>query len=312
MAISQLPLNALRAFEATARNLSFTKAARELHVTQGAISQQVAALEQRLGFAVFDRQSKKLRLTQLGGQLAAPLGSAFDQLDAAVMAVTRRQGSQNVLKLLSYPTLAARLLIPLLSRFHGAFSDVELQLTTRVRPADFELDDVDVTIREGIGGWSDVRSDRMFSQTLVPVCSPALLREHRIDTIDDLKNVILLNSLQRKEDWILWLSSSGRSHYDFPHTLNLDNSGLAYTAAAEGVGVAMGQLALVYNDLVDGRLVVPLRHVVDQHRTYFLVSPADRADVPTVAGFREWFLKELRELETNSRTYLDRLLSEGA
>ena len=303
MSKSLLPLTALRAFEAAARNLSFTKAAAELNVTQGAVSQQIAFLEKRINVMLFERQTRKLLLTHKGELLAAGLGSAFDQMSAALLAVSQRRADSRELKFMSYPTIATKLFMPRLSRFHGEFPGIELQLTTRIRPADFDKDDVDLAVKEGAGGWVGLRSDRLFSQTLLPVCSPGYLAAHSIRGVDDLKDSILLHSVNRFEDWALWLSSQGYSPKHPGVARELSNSGLAYAAAVEGAGVAMGQLPLVYDELEAGLLVAPLPHIVQQNRHYFVVSPYHRADHPTVVAFRDWLLPEMELFRNRLEEY---------
>lgn len=297
LAKGQLPLTALRAFEAAARNLNITRAAVELGVTQGAVSQQVRRLEELIGAPLFDRSYYKLRLTHQGELLAGALGSAFGQIGAALSAVSQGGFADQTLRLRMYPIFASKIVVPRLPRFQAAFPDIEVQLTMAARSPDLAEDPVDVSVREGVGGWPGTRWHHCLSQILIPVCGSKLLDRRPIGSVEDLSRVTLLHSTDRPDDWASWLLSMKLSHREFLDEVRLANSEMAYAAAAAGEGVAIAQFALVHDELREGRLVAPLAHAVRQNRSYLLVVPDDRASVPAIAAFQKWMLAEMSVLE---------------
>lgn len=304
MSKSQLPLTALRAFEATARHLSFTKAAAELHVTQGAVSQQVAQLEQRVSAALFIRNGHTIALTQDGEALSSALGDALDQMDTAIQAVSKKPGDRT-LKVKVFPTVAIRWLIPRLSSFHNDHAGLDVQITTTLRMVDFKNEDVDVSIRYGRGGWPGVRSDLLFNEILVPVCRPDIALEGRLRSVEDLANFSLLHSLQRNDDWSAWLDATGHGSLKPVANLRFGNSALAYQAALDGAGIALAQLAFVEDYVREGRLALPFPQPVLPNRNYYLVCNDKRSDLERVRIFRSWIIKQAQK----TRFDIDNLLS---
>lgn len=294
MTKSQLPLTALRAFESAARHLSFTKAAAELHVTQGAVSQQVAQLEQRVSAALFIRNGRTIALTQDGEALSNALGDALDQMDAAMQAVSKKPGDRT-LKVKVFPTVAIRWLIPRLSSFHNDHPGLDVQITTTLRMVDFKNEDVDVSIRHGRGGWPGVRSDLLFNEVLVPVCRADIVQEGRLRSIEDLAGFSLLHSLQRNDDWLAWLEATGHGSLKPAANLRFGNSALAYQAAIDGAGIALAQLAFVEDYVREGRLVLPFPQSVLPNRNYYLVCNDKRSELERVRIFRSWIIKQAQK-----------------
>jgi LysR family transcriptional regulator, glycine cleavage system transcriptional activator len=286
---AHLPLTALRAFEVTARHLSVTRAAQELFVTQAAVSQQLAALEERLGVALTQRNGRRLELTAEGLSLFVTLKQCFDQMEAGVSRVERRPG-RSKLSLMLYPTLAARWLIPRLAGFHAKHPDVDVQITTSLQRVDFARDGIDLSILYANEMEPGVVGDPLMSEVLLPVCSPRLLPARRKLTLAQLEQWTWLYSSNRLDDWQIWLDAAGADRLEPRTRLQFGTSYLAYEAAVDGLGMAMAQEALVAQDLRQGRLVAPFELRVPTQRIYYLTYLAARRDKPLIRSFREWVL----------------------
>jgi LysR family glycine cleavage system transcriptional activator len=286
------PLNALRAFEAAARHLSFTKASDELCVTQGAVSRHIAGLERELGTPLFLRRHRAVELTVKGSAFFHALRDAFDRIeDAARQAQPPAAGKTLRIKL--PPTFAIRWAVPRLARLHALDRTIDVQITTSHAHVDFEREEVDVAIHSGREPPSGVVAKRLFGETLLPVCSPALLTGSRIlKSPTDLAGHVLLCSLHRPDDWPTWIAAAGLSGIDGNNGLKFENSSLAYQAAIDRLGVAMAQKVLVAEDLAAGRLVAPFGLEVETDGGYFLSYPRRSTMPETVRLFERWICEE--------------------
>ena len=290
-----LPLNAFRSFEAAARRLSFTQAGEELGVSQVAISRQVKALEAWLGAPLFVRGTREVRLTPEGARLLPPVRQALDLLALAAGQVSRR-GRRDVLAIQAYTTFAQRWLIPRLTRFHELHPGIEVRLTASVSPVDFDHQDVDAAVRSGDGGgWPGLEADFLTPITLLPVVGPGLLEGRSGPLpIEALSGMTLLHSLARPNDWTTWLRAAGaEAAGDSRKGLKFESSALAYEAALQGSGVAMGIEVLVQGYLASGALVSPFGQPVRLPGGYYLVRPRHRPVSAAMRHFRGWILGEL-------------------
>jgi LysR family transcriptional regulator, glycine cleavage system transcriptional activator len=286
------PLNAIKAFEATARHLSFTKAARELMVTQGAISRHVQALEGELGAKLFVRHHRAIELTAKGEIYFRALRDAFDRIRDATEHVAGISDTPT-LRLKLPPTFAIRWIVPRLARLHAIDRAFDVQITTSHSPVDFDREEIDVAIHSGEEPRPGTISTRLFGEMLTPVCSPALLRQGRaLNRPADLKRYTLLCSLHRPHDWPAWIAAAGIEGVDGNSGLKFENSSLAYQAAIDRLGVAMAQAELVADDLASGRLVAPFKLRVATSGAYFLVYPARSRGLAKVRRFEKWILEE--------------------
>lgn len=289
------PLNALRAFDAAARYGNFSRAADELCVTQGAVSRQIAKLEDHLGMPLFRRSGRSLELTIEGARFHAFVREAFERILDGVEIFSHR-AEQSVLKVKVPPTLAIRWFVPRLVRFHGLHPEMDVQITTSHQPVDFRQEDVDVAIHWGSGDWEGLRADYLMGEELTPVCSPALLQEKPLREPADLAQHVLLHSMNRTNDWRLWLEAAGVPEVDWTRALKFENSGLTYQAAIDRLGVVVAQRAFIDDDLATGRLVAPFPLTVPGERAYYLVYPPNRLKQTKVAQFRDWLLDNVRPL----------------
>ena len=287
------PLTSIRYFEATARHLSLTKAAQELHVTHSAISHQIKALEEWLGVPLFRRLNRSIALTEAGQAYVRPVREAFDRLAEAsrVLRAREQAGSLTVSVL---PSFAARSLVPQLSSFRRLHPDIDVRISASDKLVDFAREDVDVAVRTGRGNWPGLRIDRLMRENLFPVCSPQLLAgPPPLREPADLVGMTLLHDYDWPEDmWARWLRLAGVKVERLKPSLSFNYSSLVLQAAVDGLGVALAQEALVRDDLASGRLVKPFEIDMPGEYGYYVVSPEATADRPKVKAFREWLLNE--------------------
>ncbi len=285
------PLNALRAFEAAARNLSFTEAAAELFVTQGAISRQIKALEDHYGFPLFRRGHRQVALTEQGRLL---LPAVTEALDRIARVSERLVGQERELKVKVLPTMAVRWVIPRLHRFQAAHPEIEVRLTTAWHFVDFAREDFDAGVV--YSGWTapGVRRDAIFVERMTPVCAPALLETAGpLKRPEDLKRQRLILNTPTGRDWRRWAEVVGVTDLPFEEALVFDMDDPAIRAAAAGAGVGLGDLRFVEDDLATGRLIAPLEIEPVEIGTYYLAAPESIADAPRVAAFRDWLVAEV-------------------
>ncbi len=291
------PLNALRAFEAAARHLSFTKAAHELNVTPAAISHQVRALEDQLGLPLFRRLTRALRLTD-AGQAALPLLSqGFDALSQGVEQMRTHRPSRELTISVS-PSFGAMWLMPRLERFRSRHPDIEIRIDGTDRLVDLAQDDVDVALRYGPGGYKGVQSDCLFSPVNTPVCSPKLLQgANPLRRPDDLRHHTLLHVdwKDAEASWRMWLLAAGLHDIDPTRGPRFTMENMAVQAALDGHGIALIGDILAADELAAGRLLRPFDPSFSTPLTfsYYLLCAKDTAQKPKVTAFRNWLLEEV-------------------
>ena len=296
------PLNALRAFEAAARHLSFSKAAEELHVTPAAVSHQVKGLEDLLGVQLFRRLTRAIRLTEAGQAALPALCEAFDRLADGV-ALMRAEKKDDVITVSLEPSLAAKWLVPRLDRFRTVNPDIEVRVDANEKPVDFQRDEVDLAIRYGTGKYPGLEVEQLLSEEIFPVCSPALLDGPKpLARPDDLRHHRLLHLEWDQDDvmapsWRKWLLAAGVRNVDFIRGPVFSMKTLVIQAAIDGQGVALASSVLVADDLASGRLVMPFdlrfRDLLDF--AYYLVVPKRTAKLPKVIAFKAWLFAEIEQ-----------------
>ena len=300
------PLNALRAFEAAARLLSFKKAAQELHVTPGAVSHQVKLLEDHLGVALFRRLTRALELTPEAHAMLPKVREGLESLMAAVGQVRAREMS-SALTVMTPPGFATRWLVPRLARFTNAFPDIELHVASRTGMIDRGGVDLEVPaeegpplmmVRFGRGHYPGLKVDEVFSALYVPVCSPRLLKgEHPLKRPDDLRFHTLLHDDTVVEEgarpsWDDFLDSVGVDDVDATRGPHFSDASLALDAAIEGMGVTLAMKPLVRPDIEAGRLAMPFDITAPTSYSYYLLTPENDVDKRSVSAFRDWILEE--------------------
>ncbi len=287
------PLNGLKAFEAAARSESFTRAAEELNVTQGAVSHQVKALEDTLGLRLFHRERQRLILTEAGRDYLAVIRDALDQIAVGTERLLQRQES-GVLTVSTSPDFAAKWLVNRLSRFSEKHPDVDLRVSATTHYVDFARDDVDIAIRHSDGNWPGLDVQRLYSERLFPVCSPKLVAgRNRITKAADLLKFPLLR-LEDAKNWTRLLEAAGVKATVGPGPV-LNRASMLIDAAIDGQGIALARTALAAWDLINGRLVRPVDFSLRMANTYWIVCPKSVSSVPKIATFRNWVLAEAVE-----------------
>ncbi|MCL4108039.1 UNVERIFIED_CONTAM: hypothetical protein GTU68_017067 [Idotea baltica] len=299
------PLNSIRAFEATARHLSFSKAADELNVTPGAVSQQVKVLENYLNLKLFKRKNRLILLTD-DAQICLPLLSeGLDKLSQGIEAI-REQNNDKPLTITAPPALTSYWLLPRLTNFQKQFPEIDVRLDANNELADLVNDDIDVGIRFGTGEYSGLDADFLFSQSVIPVCSPQLLQgEHKIQTPEDLKNFTLLHAQgdfymtdNTHIDWDMWFATVGAKGGNTTHGLHFSQHNFLVDAAIRGQGVALVGDVTISDELETGQLVKIFDNTdIPLNFSFFLVYSNTKAKLSRIKIFRQWLLDEVKKLD---------------
>jgi LysR family glycine cleavage system transcriptional activator len=294
------PLNALKAFEAAARHESFTRAAEELCVTQGAVSHQVKALEAELAVKLFSRERQRLLITESGRDYLAVIRDALDRIAAGTERLIQRQ-SAGVLTVSTSPDFAAKWLVHRLGHFAAAHPELDLRISATLHHVDFAREDVDLAVRHGDGNWPGLDTMRLSAEQLFAVCTPKLLSgRRRLNQLADIPKFPLIH-LDSRTGWAKWLRGVGVDCADVTHGPVLNSASMVIDAAINGQGIALARTTLAAWDLLNGRLVRPFPESRPVSRTYWIVCPRAAASLPKIVTFRDWLLAEassdLRQLE---------------
>jgi LysR family glycine cleavage system transcriptional activator len=286
------PLRALRVFEAAARHESLTGAARELGVTQSAVSRQVAALEGWLGRPLFRRSGPRLRLTDAGTRLGSRLAPLLREIGAAVSEARARPATPTV-TLSMLPSVAARWLAPRLGAFLAHHPGVDLRITASRHLVDFAAEGVDAAIRYGAGHWPGCDAVFLGGETVFPVLAPGLAARLDLKAPADLLRAPLIHS-DLAEDWQAWFAAAGVTQADPPRGPYLEDDSAALQAVLDGQGVALGRSRLIGRDLAAGLMVAPFAVRLTASYAYYFVAPPETLDNPTVQLVRDWLVEEFR------------------
>jgi LysR family glycine cleavage system transcriptional activator len=284
-------LNALKSFEAAARHESFTRAAEELCVTQGAVSHQVKALERELGVTLFNRERQRLAITGAGREYLAVVRDAFDRIAVGTERLTQRR-TAGALTISTSPDFAAKWLVHRIGRFCDAHPDIDLKVSAAIHHVDFAREEVDLAVRHGDGDWPGLHVERLCVDELFPVCSPELIkgRSRPIKPADALKFTLL--HLETRQTWPRWLGAAGVSSAQVLPGPIINRASLLIDAAAGGQGMALARTTLAAWDLLNGRLVRPFVEALRPSNSYWIVCPKTTAMLPKVKRAREWLLAE--------------------
>lgn len=284
-------MGALAAFEAVARLGSFSEAARELSLTQSAVSKQMATLEGQFGIVLFERRGRGVVLTKEGAAYAATIREALAMIRAASLRAMSGKASQT-LNLAILPTFGTRWLMPRIPSFITQHPEVTLNFATRIGHFDVAHDDFDTAIQIGSPEWPGMETTFLMHETVAPMASPAFLRDNPIAAPGDLARLPLLHLESRPEAWEHWFGSVG---VEAPamHGMRFEQFSIVTQACIAGVGIALLPQFLITSEIESGQLVVAFDHPVRSPRSYYLLSPHDRADLPPVVAFRHWLVAEV-------------------
>jgi len=289
------PLNALKMFEASARNLSFSVASEELFVTPSAVSHQVKTLENFLGVELFHRSNRKVTLTPQGEQYLASVKHAFDEIEMATQRLSATQGA-SVVQISVAPNFLIRWLMPRMSRFRALFPDVELQINASMGLLDFNRTSTDMAVYYGNGEWDDIEVEFLRKVMLVPVCGPGLLQTGPpLEKPSDLANHTLIYVSKRTWEWDNWLKKAGVEFITPKGSMQLSSSQLTTAAAQENLGVALADQTLISREIESGKLVVPFDIPLDTKKAFYLVYRKHRPLTKGMEAFRNWLMDELQE-----------------
>jgi len=288
------PLNALKAFEAAARHESFTRAAEELCVTQGAVSHQVKALEAELGLRLFNRERQRVVITEAGRAYLVVIRDAFDRIGEGTERLLQRQRG-GALTVTTSPNFAAKWLVHRLGRFAEVHPEIDLRISATPQHVDFSREDIDLGIRHGDGTAPGLHVIRLCTEELFPVCSPKLLDgRNRLRTPSDLGRFTLLHVSER-QGWRQWLDFTGVQGVDPSRGPILNHASMAIDAAVDGQGIALARTALAAWDLIGGRLVRPFDAAMPASYAYWIVCSKAVAKLPKIVAFSDWLLAEAAE-----------------
>ena len=289
-------LNALRAFEAVARNLSFAKASRELSVTSGALSQQVRLLEEYYGVKLFWRHNRRVSLTDEASAVLGDLEAGFDRLAAAVLKL-QSHAAGGMITVSAPPTLALKWLVHRLGAFRAEHPNIEVNLDSTDRVVELRREGVDLAIRYGRGAYAGLKVEKLADETLTPACSPAYLEAHAIAAPRDLLAATLIHDRTLADHpsfptWGTWLARAGVEGGAPQGALHFSTSVTAIQAAVDGQGVVLGRNLTIQEDLAAGRLVTPFPGIAGPGWAYYLVYPPDALETRKVAAFRDWLVEQ--------------------
>lgn len=297
------PLNAVKAFEVAARHVSFTKAAAELNVTHGAVSRQVALLEDWLGVALFRRSASQLALTDAGRGYLTEVSAVMDRLAVASMYL-RQQAIPKAITVSAPPTFTMRWLIPRMSAFQHKHADVEIRVTTSLAPVNFRENSYDVAIRGQQAPLADNSSVSFMTEIITPVCHVDLLDGLCSGKPQDLRGQTLISYGTEPYAWADWLETAGVPRLRPANTLHFEQMYFALQAASEGLGIVLVPLFLVIDDVVAGRLCLPFGLRAAKRRTYFANFDSGAQSGSVVREFCAWLQQEGRDTEQSAADWV--------
>lgn len=297
-------LNALKAFEASARHKSFSAAAKELNVTPAAVGQLVRGLEDYLGTVLFHRQQggkSRLVPTSLAESVLPEIRSGFDKLSVGLEKL-KKGNMTNILTVTVSPAFAGKWLLPKIDRFQTLFPEITVRLDTNLRPINFIENGVDIGVRYGEGYWEGLEAIKLMDEDIFPVCSPKFLEINPDLTLDNIFYATLIHDLTMEAHksfptWNKWLQSAGLGDLRVKNGLQINNSAAVLQAALEGQGIALARSVMAYDDIKSGRLIRLFEQV--QYKSplaYYIVYRLECLDIPKISAFKKWMLSEVLKI----------------
>ncbi|UCV17803.1 LysR family transcriptional regulator [Ferribacterium limneticum] len=284
----------LLAFEAAARHESFTKAASELSLTQGAVCRQIGGLEEFLGVKLFRRTRRGVELTEAGGTYCRQITGQLDAIERDTLSLMAHMGRGHTIELAVMPTFATCWLIPRLNSFFKANPDIRINLTTQTRPFLFDETTFDASLYHGIAGWPGTEAFFLMREEAVPVCSPQLLAGRGSIGPEEIGTMPLLQQTTRPYAWRNWFGSLGVNVIGDMSGMRLELFTMLARAAEEGMGVALIPPMYIESELKSGSLVIAMDQRTVSDSAYFFIVPEAKADDPTLLALRDWLLDEVR------------------
>jgi DNA-binding transcriptional LysR family regulator len=286
-------MTALQCFEAAARHLSFTRAAEELHLTQSAVSKQVAQLEEMLRHHLFLRIRRRLQLTPAGALYLAEVNKILTQVDMSSRYILTYGAQTEVLKVATQPSFGVRWLIPHLKGFGKRHPNIHLDIRNEMEPFALLQGSADVVFFYGQGTWPGATCVALFGEEVLPVCAPELLQGRRLTGAAEVAEQVLLQSTSRPEAWHEWFLDQGLHTDNSYHGPRFDTFYMALSAAQTGCGVALVPRYLVAKELAEGSLVVAWEHAMPSNGAHYLAYAEHAAEVPKVRALVDWVKEQL-------------------
>lgn len=286
-------MTALQCFEAAARHLSFTRAAEELHLTQSAVSKQVAQLEEMLRHHLFLRIRRRLQLTPAGSLYLAEVNKILTQVDMSSRYVLTYGTQTEVLKVATQPSFGVRWLIPHLKGFGKRHPNIHLDIRNEMEPFALLQGSADVVFFYGQGTWPGATCVELFGEEVVPVCAPELLQGRTLPDASAVAELVLLQSTSRPQAWHEWFLEQGLHTDNSYHGPRFDTFYMALSAAQAGCGVALVPRYLVARELAEGSLVLAWDHAMRSNGAHYLAYAEHAAEVPKVRALVEWIREQL-------------------
>ncbi len=309
MAIRFPPIAALRALEAAARHLSYTRAAEELHVTQSAISHQIKHAEQLWEVKLFEKRGRRLVLTEAGHALVPVVRDFIRRITTTLQDINEKEETQSALRVTLQQSFAFKWLVPRLGHFNHDYPDIDVWISTSDEIIGFDRKTTDVGIRLGYGSWGDLYEELLLTEYVFPVCSPYFLKEHGTPEkpIDMLELPLLRRSaIDILPRWRDWFRDADVAIKKMPPGTKFPQTSLALQAAIDHQGIALARSAHVLDDIKAGRLVRLFPEVVSKSNvSYFFVCTNGRESEPQIAAFRSWLAQEA----TESQAEFDKMTS---
>ncbi len=289
-------LTTLQAFECAARHQSFTQAAKELNLTQSAVSRQIRELENQLGISLFERVRQRVIVTNSGQKFLIDARRILNQTEDAMVRTMTASWSENALSIASLPTFGARWLTPHLPNFLKQYPSTSLSIASRLKPFDFEEEPFDIAIHFGEPVWAHAQCNHLCDEIMVPVASHKLLEQTPIKTMQDLQNAMLIHIATRPKAWEYWFEAHGMERENIHHGHRFDQYSMIIEAVIAGIGVALIPLFLIQKELREGSLQVLFDLSVKYDKSYYVVIPDDKANIPIVKQFLLWIKDEMGDL----------------
>lgn len=297
-------LNALRAFEASARNKSFSVAANELNVTPAAVGQLVRGLEEWLGFSLFHRNSsgkERLIVTDQAKRALPIIRDGFEKLSLGFETL-QTEAVGGALTVTVSPAFATKWLMPRIYKFQANNSEIDVRLDISLKLLDFLSNNIDIGVRYGNGSWPGLTSELLMHEEIYPVCSPALLLKDNslVTNVATFDNQTLIHDISLGDNtqfvnWSKWFAKAGVTASTNHRGMQINNSAAVLQAAIEGQGIALARSAMVEGDIASGRLIRLLPNVgYTSELSYYIVYRSDRIDVPKISAFRDWLIGEIQ------------------
>ena len=300
-------IGGLTSFVVAAQHGSFTRAADELNLTQGAISRQIRDIETRLGVRLFERVRQRVVLTDAGKQYLAQVKKALDDLAEATLRVASFNSA--TLNLVALPTFGAQWLVPRLPNFHDNNPKIMVHVTARQVPVDFVAEPFDAAIFYDTSHWPGTISHYLMHEQVVAVCSPKLKAKRTIKTAADVLKFRLLHKMGKPNRWADWIAAAGIAQNEPPHGHAYENFGMVAQAAVAGLGIALVPRYVTEDDVAAGRLEIVASEFADISVPYYLILPETRASSSAVQAFTKWLIAETRAFSTSNDRLSDTKLA---